>query len=514
MHSRVRFPATVGSFLSLRMRLRAFHRGLRWQPGWLGWIVGVLFLSLTLSRFLEATEDRSPRPPNILMIITDDQGEWTLGCNGNPDAMTPHLDQLASQGMQLKKAFAVTPVCSPSRLATMTGRYASEFGISDWIDPKTEPHLGIPSATPTWPKRLQDAGYRTGLIGKWHLGTQPAFHPTLFGYQSFSGFLGGGIATKNPLLEVDGETKSQTGLSVELITSMAIAFLEQSKQQHPWCLSVHYREPHAAYLPVEESIWSRYESKEVALPEYPNLDRELVKRKMRAYLASIAGVDQQVGRILKRLDDLGMRQETLIVFTSDHGYNLGHHGLEFKGNAYWRLEQPPAQEWPGIAAECRPNLFDTSLRVPAIVCWPEVIPSGGLCHELTTNLDWFPTFCEAAQIPLNHDEQTTMRGKSLLPFWRDSNAQTATKELFFEYSMHHGSTADMRAIRTTDWKFVRDFRYEGRVELYDLRTDPEERSNLADSNQAIHQSQRRQLEERLMEHLKQIADPIVATASR
>jgi len=449
---------------------------------------------------------RENRRPNVLMIVTDDQGAWSMGCSGNRDAHTPNMDRLAAEGVFLSQAFAVTPVCSPSRVATLTGRYASEFGIYDWINPATEPQVGLDRSASTWPEQLLAVGYRTGLVGKWHLGVQPHHHPSKFGYGDFAGFLEGGVNTLDPILTIDGLTRKRSGLCVDLLTDLALEFMQKSDPR-PWCLSLHYRAPHSSYLPVDQDVWRSFVDKSVNLEDYPGLDRDLMTTKMREYLASVADIDRNLARILHFLDDRQLSDNTLVIFTSDHGYNLGHHGLEFKGNAHWRLSEAPAKKWPEIAAGRRPNMFDTSLRVPALVRFPGRITAGMQLDTLTTNLDWYPTICEAAGIPASMFEQVPLRGQSLWPELTGMPERPGlSKELYFEYSMHHGSQAAMRAIRTERWKYMRDFKHAGRIELYDLHNDPDESQNLAADPSEPHRQLISAFDAKLAEKMHEIRD--------
>ncbi|MEZ6135810.1 MAG: sulfatase-like hydrolase/transferase [Pirellulaceae bacterium] len=460
------------------------------------------------------SQDAPPRP-NILMIITDDQGEWTLGATGNRDAVTPNMDRLAREGTRLSNAFVVTPVCSPSRVATITGRYASEFGILDWINPNSEQHLGLDAEAMTWPRLLADVGYRTGLVGKWHLGLQPHHHPTAFGYESFAGFLEGGNSTRNPTLSIDGVSRVREGLCVDLLTDLAIDFIQQAPDERPWCLSLHYRAPHGAYLPVQEEVWEHFREKPVQIADYPDLDRSLVSEHMREYLASIADIDRNLQRVLDLLDELQVASNTLVIFTSDHGYNLGHHGLEYKGNAYWRLNQEPRKIWPEVAAKRRPNMFDTSLRVPAVIRWPGHVPAGKTVEAWTSNLDWFPTLCEIAGVDSAKTGEVPLRGQSLWPALRGEAATipASGNEMYFEYSMRHGSQTDMRALRTDDWKYMRDFKNPGRVELYNLRQDPGELENLAHLKTPEVQTLISKFDARLAAKMHEISDPLVSSIS-
>ncbi|MYA80713.1 MAG: sulfatase-like hydrolase/transferase, partial [Acidobacteriia bacterium] len=146
----------------------------------------------------------SPRPasrPNIVFIFTDDQAPWALGASGYPHALTPNIDRLFNEGAYLVNAFTTKPVCSPSRAGLMASRYGSELGLTEWIHPRREPELGLDPTVVTWPEVLQRNGYRTGLVGKWHLGVPDRYHPTRTGFEYFMGFRTGGTTPSNPVLE-------------------------------------------------------------------------------------------------------------------------------------------------------------------------------------------------------------------------------------------------------------------------------------------------------------------------
>ena len=167
----------------------------------------------------------------------------------------------SKKGPYLVNSFVVTPVCSPSRASLMTSRYGSELKITDWIHPRKEADLGLEPGTPTWPQLLRDAGYRTALIGKWHLGTQDRFHPSVFGYADFFGFREGGAKVIHPLLEVEGEQRIVRGLTTDILTDEAIRWLRlHDPESAPFALSLHYRAPHAPWLPLRDEDWSDFES--------------------------------------------------------------------------------------------------------------------------------------------------------------------------------------------------------------------------------------------------------------
>ena len=442
--------------------------------------VGGLFaLFLACTGFVNAADQ-----PNILFIYTDDQAAWALG-SVNPDFHTPNLDRLFAQGAVLANAFVTTPVCSPSRVGLLTSRYGSEVGITDWINPRGGEHqrkeedLGLDPALPTWVRQLRDAGYATALVGKWHLGTQDRFHPSEFGYEQFIGFRAGGNKVESPELEVDGEPRVVPGLTTDVLTDFAVDVLRDVADKEPFLLSLHYRAPHAPWRPVAEADDAPYAGRELTLPnpDVPNLDTERIERIMREYAASVTGLDRNVGRLLGVLEELGLAQNTIIVFTSDHGYNIGHHGLLHKGNGGWITTDKrdiPFHD-PRVT---RPNMFDTSLRVPAVVVWPGKIKAGTAVDEVVTNLDWYPTLLRLAG--LEPPAEATIHGRDFSPLLRGEDI--AWEDAFYgEYAQHHYTEADLRMWRTPEWKLVRDFLRPGHDELYHLARDPGETRNLIDA---------------------------------
>lgn len=437
--------------------------------------------------------------PNILFILTDDQAAWAVGASGNPDAITPNLDRLFSQGAVLTNSFVVTPVCSPSRASLLTSRYGTELGITDWLNPRggpyqrAEPDLGLDARLPTWVRQLNEAGYATGLIGKWHLGLKNEFHPTRFGYDQFIGFREGGRTPADPMLEVNGVETQFQGLTVDILTDHAMAFIREHASGRPFLLSLHYREPHAPWLPVADDDRAPYDGRAISIPnpDFPDLDIERVERSMKEYLASVRAIDRNVGRLLGLLDELGLARNTVVVFTSDHGYNIGHHGIIHKGNASWiRTANRGLREYdPSIA---RPNMFDTSIRVPTAVRWPDVIQPGTVITETIPNLDWYPTLL--AMAGLGPQAGARIYGRNFLPLLKGERIPW-DNDLYGEYSQHHYTEADLRMLRTPEWKLVRDMKNQGRDELYHLTVDPDETRNVIDDPE--YAEIRRQLEGKL-----------------
>ena len=468
-----------------------------------------LGLLLALVSLLSACPLHATEKPNILFIFTDDQAPWALGLSKHPYAHTPHLDKLFQEGAYLVNAFTVTPVCSPSRASLMTSRYGSELGITDWLHPRNEPKKGLAADIPTWPKLLSDAGYRTGLVGKWHLGLLDEQHPTVFGFQYFMGFRSGGSVPKDPVLEVNGVTKKVMGLTPDILTDDAMKFIQKNKEQ-PFLLSLHFRAPHARWLPVAEEDWKPFADLDpkVPHPDYPKLDTKRVKKMTREYLASVASVDRNVGRLLKLLDEENLREKTIVIFSSDHGYNMGHNGIWHKGNGHWVLTDPP----PGtknIPRGQRPNLYDHSLRVPTAIRWPGVIKPGTVVPETMSNLDWFPTILEMADVQL--PAKVLVRGKSFVPVLQGNvkAKEDWNNDFYAEYSTKHQSRTHMRGYRTPRFKLIRDFLNDGRDELYDLQNDSEEKQNLILSEEESIQQIRDELDRKIREQMKKLNDPVL-----
>ncbi len=438
--------------------------------------------------------------PNIIFIQTDDQAAWALGASGNRDAYTPNLDRFFREGAYLKNAFVATPVCSPSRASLMTSRYGTEVGITDWINPTIEPEIGLSPEVMIWPKLLAQSGYYTGLIGKWHLGTQDRFHPTQFGFNFFMGFREGGISTKDPKLEIAGQPKQLQGFTVDIVTDDAVRFLRDHQHQ-TFFLMLNYREPHTAYLPVRDEDWAKVKDIDPKVADYPDLDVARAKKAMREYLASVAAIDRNIGRLLATVDELKLHEDTIVVFTSDHGYNIGQHGIWHKGNGHYILNANKTVP-NGDKSIQRPNVFDTSLRTPTAIRWPRRIKAGTEIKHTISNLDWFPTMLSLAGIP--RPKGLLIRGHDFSPLLAGKRVKW-DNDLYVEWSQHHYTQTHLRMYRTPEWKLVRDFLNAGKDELYNLKADPDENKNLIGdpATNAI----RQKLETKLLAKMRANNDP-------
>jgi len=469
------------------------------------WTVRFLLVFGMVLSSLVSAKGSDVRKPNVVFILTDDQAPWALGLSGHPHADTPHLDKLFKQGMWLKKSYVVTPVCSPSRTSLMTSRYGSELGVTDWIHPRNEPDLGLNPKTVTWTEAMQSAGYRTGLVGKWHLGVPDKFHPTKTGFDYFMGFRTGGNKVIRPTLEVNGEDQQVDGYTYDILTDDALRFIDRNKDR-AFLLCLHYRAPHTAWLPQPDSDRKPFENLDPKIPnpDYPNLDVERVKRMTRDYLGSVKGIDRNVGRVLKHLDQLRLSENTIVVFTSDHGYSMGHNGIWHKGNGHWALKPAPPVTNPNIPRNQRPNMYDNSIFVPTAIRWPGKIAPNSTLDLPVANLDWYPTLLNLTDVPLPKGE--TIRGRDITPALMGKDIEWPDV-CYGEYSTHHQSKTHMRMIRTSNWKLVRDFLNPERDELFDLKNDPSESRNVI--GQKKNAGVARELHTQILTRMKAVKDPVL-----
>jgi uncharacterized sulfatase len=211
---------------------------------------------------------------------------------------------------------------------------------------------------------------------------------------------------------------------------------------------------------------------------------------------------------MQTLKEQGLDENTIVIFTSDHGYNTGHHGIFHKGNASWMLKENPPAQWSDINANRRPNMFDQSLRVPAIVRWPKVVKPGTVVERTVSHLDWYPTLLAMTGTAASSPDP--VRGRSIVPLLKGEPIAWSD-DLYCEYSMREGATVDMRCWRTPEWKLSIDFRHRDRDEMFDLRHDPAESTNLIRSDRRDVQEMRESLTQKIRAKMKEIGDPLFAT---
>lgn len=403
---------------------------------------------------------------NVMVILTDDQGPWALGCAGNEEIITPNLDRLAASGTRFSRFFCTSPVCSPARASLLTGMIPSQHGVHDWIRGGNSGQAAIPylAGLRTYSEILASHGYACAISGKWHLGdserAQAGFRHW-FVHES-----GGGHYYDAPMVK-QGKVVHVPGYVTTAITDDALSTLDSLvRGEQPWYLSVHYTAPHSPWLnehPAElAALYSECDfSSCPEEPPHPWLEPRSVpgsvwlerRENLRGYYAAVTGVDREVGRLIDALDSHGVREDTLVWFLSDNGFNCGHHGIWGKGNGTFPM-----------------NMFDTSVCVPAIASCPGHVPAGLVRDDLISGYDFAPTLLD--YLGLNPDELTSRRpGHSQAHLLRPGHgSERESVVVFDEYG-------PVRMIRTERWKYVRRYPY-GPDELYDLEDDPDEWFNL------------------------------------
>jgi len=430
--------------------------------------------------------------PNIIFILSDDQGPWALGCAGNPEIQTPYLDQLAAQGMRFTNFFCTSPVCSPARASLLTGRMPSQHGVHDWIrDGNVGPEaVDYLAGQLGYTEILAANGYTCGLSGKWHLGD--SYQPQKAFSHWYVHEQGGGPYYNAPMIR-DGQPTADPRYLTDLITDDALDFIDDhADADAPFYLGVHYTAPHSPWIdnhPPE--LLALYD--ECAFescpqePKHPWVKPDILaeawanpRASLQGYFAAVTAMDKNIGRILEKLDALGIRKDTLIFFTSDNGFNCGHHGIWGKGNGTFPQ-----------------NMFDNSVKVPAIISHRGVIEEGGVCDALLSGYDFMPTLLAYVGHP--HPDAATLPGRSFLPHLRGEVAEE------HEHIVVYDEYGPVRMVRTAAWKYIHRYPY-GPHELYDLVNDPDERRNLVAEH--VHADQLVAMRARLEEWFVRYSDPL------
>lgn len=419
--------------------------------------------------------------PNILFIISDDQGYWSLGCTGNKEIITPNIDRLAAEGMRFDQFFCASPVCSPARASLLTGCIPSQHGVHDWLRDDDERQAAIEylAGQYSYTKALAAAGYDCALSGKWHMGASARAQQGFSHW--FSHKSGGGPYYGAPIYK-NGELYREERYVTDAITDDALEFLESRRGEgRPFYLHVGYTAPHAPWLHNHPKQYTDlyqdcpFESVP-HLPRHPNsiyLTDEVAKDEranLIGYYAAVTAMDAGIGRLLEKLEQLGMAEDTLVVFTSDNGFSCGHHGFWGKGNATFPL-----------------NMYEESVKVPLIARHTSRIPAGRVCSALVSAYDFMPTLLDYVDVPAADPERRP--GVSFAPALRGQEfSQHEEVVVLDEYGPN-------RMLRSREFKYVARYPY-GPNELYDLKNDPGETMNLlaAGGYEALEQQLRRRLE--------------------
>jgi N-acetylglucosamine-6-sulfatase len=422
------------------------------------------------------------RRPNIILILTDDHSYDAAGFMGHPFLETPNLDRMSRDGVVFENAFVTTSLCSPSRASILTGRYAHRHGVVDNYSP-------VPSTLHFFPESLQKAGYRTAFVGKWHMGDTD---DPQRGFDRWVSFKGQGTywsdghgtsrvvpQTSNDGYNIDGRRVPQRGYITDELTDYALDWLAHLEGNAPFFLYLSHKAVHSDFVPADRHR-GRYADRVMPLPAtYPNTPENYDDKPMwlknqrnsrhgvdyafnlkdfdlqayqRRYCETLLAVDESLGRIFQHLERRGDLGSTLILYMGDNGYQLGEHGLIDKRTAY-----------------------ETSMRIPLLVQWPDVLPAGTRVRPMVANIDIAPTLLAVAgAAPLGEVD-----GRDFLPLargadvpWRDA----LLYEYFWEWN--YPQTPTLHAIRTDRYKYIRSHGLWDINELYDLRADPGETTNL------------------------------------
>jgi arylsulfatase A-like enzyme len=400
------------------------------------------------------------RQPNIIFIVSDDLGYADLGCYGGREAgfgpVSPHIDALAAGGLRLTEGYANSPVCTPTRFALMTLRYQYRLrgGMEEPINSKSKGSttLGLPTNMPTLPSLLREAGYATGLIGKWHLGYPPTFGPLRSGYDEFFGIMAGGVdyfthcsGKGDHDLYIGEESHREVGYLTDVLSGRAVDYVQRmapkTDKDQPFFLSLHYTAPHWP--------WETRDDAQLAA-EIGNLFH-LDGGNVESYRRMIHHMDEGIGQLVAALRETGQLDNTLIVFTSDNG------GERFSDN------------WPLVGGKM--DLTEGGIRVPWIAHWPAVIPASSVSAQHCMTMDWSATLLDVGGGKAHPDYP--IDGVSLAAVLRDP---THSFERPLYWRMNH---RDQRALRLGDWKYLKVDEHEY---LFNIKQDARERANLAAKN--------------------------------
>ncbi|WP_299530121.1 sulfatase-like hydrolase/transferase [Ulvibacterium sp.] len=381
----------------------------------------ILFLSV----FFVLGQKKVSEKPNVILILTDDQGWADVNCYGAKDLHTPNMDKLAREGVRFTQFYAAASVCSPSRASMLTGLNPHAAGLPGNAS-STKGEEGMPSNRFTLAEMMKQAGYATGHVGKWHLGYTPETMPNGQGFDYSYGHMGGCIdnyshffywhgPNRHDLWENGTEIWADGKYFPDLMATQAETFIDQHKKT-PFFLYYAINLPHYPLQPDEK--WRNY---------YNGLESP-----RKEYAAFVSTIDERIGKLLKKLEDLGLRENTIIIFQSDHGYSKEERTFGGGGSA-------------GPFRGAKFSLFEGGIRVPAIISWKGHLPENTSRNQMALNIDWFPTIAELCGItaPVN------LEGRSLVPILKNNTRPSEHQTFIWQ---NNGSWA----VRKDNWKLIGD----------------------------------------------------------
>lgn len=424
-------------------------------------ICASLLFVLVLAHLRGFADDR----PNVVFILTDNQGAWTLGCYGNSDIKTPHIDRLANEGIRFTRALSSNPVCSPTRATFLTGLIPSQHGVHCFLDPK---YMMGPQAYNTLREFrsigeiLADQGYVCGLSGKWHLGDN--INPS----EGFTSWITKPDGSTREFYDQDiienGKVSKVAEYTTDLWTRRGCQFIETNRDK-PFFLFLAYNGPYVLGQMMSASSRNRhvetyrnhhFKSFPVdAMHPWQHANKQFHNQQiaMERTACEVSGVDDGVGQVMSTLQRLGLDEKTLVVYASDQGWMGGQNGI-----------------W-GMGDHTRPiGAHELMMQIPFIFRQPGTILPGRTSDVLISNYDFLPTILGQLDIPENFANQPTSPGRDFSPILRGEVFEDREQAIFYEMET-------TRAIRTNRWKYVARFP-EGPFELYDMIVDPQERFNL------------------------------------
>lgn len=429
-----------------------------------------------------AQSDRAQqRPPNIIFILIDDLRWDDFGAAGHhPFVKTPNIDRIANEGALFRNAFITAPLCSPSRASFLTGQYAHTHGITDNVDRSAASHKLI-----TFPLLLQQSGYTTAFIGKWHMGNDDSQRP---GFDRWVSFKGQG-SYLDPEINEDGKEMKPSGYITDLLTGYAVEFIKR-RHDKPYLVYLAHKAIHPEvmqhddgsvnladaerFIPAERhrSLFTGEKIRRRPSAMRPPTGKPALERKIGdlpplgantatrdeavlGRLRSLMAVEEGVGELLKALKETGELDNTVIVFASDNGYFYGEHGLSVE----------------------RRLAYEESIRMPLLIRYPKGVKAGTVRNEFALNIDLAPTLLELAGISVPN----TMEGRSLVPLLTGAKTEWRKSFLIEYYSdrvFPRIRQMGYKAVRNERWKYIHYFELEGMDELYDLKADPYEMRNI------------------------------------
>ena len=433
----------------------------------------LLLLSFYLLTYVFAQNNSESSPPNILIIFTDDLGYGDLSIQGAIDMRTPNIDNIAKQGMIFKQFYANSPVCSPSRASLLTGKYPDMVGVPGVVRQVEEKSWGyFDENAVTLPQMLNEAGYHTGMIGKWHLGYEKPNIPNSKGFQHFKGFLGDMMDDYWTHLRHDvnwmrdNETEiTPEGHATDIFTDWTIDYLkERQVKQQPFFLYLTYNAPHFPIQPPQE--W---------LDKVQQREQNITEKRAKN-VAFIEHLDFNIGRVMKALKETGLDDNTLVIFTSDNGGAL----------RYAQSNSP--------LRGSKQQMYEGGIRVPFFASWKGKIAAGSTSDNIGMLMDLLPTFCKVAEKEVTH----AIDGISLLPTLLGEEQVTDDRHLFWvrREGWDYGGQA-YYAARYKGYKILQNSAYEP-LEFFNIAEDALEKAPLNSEDSKVY----RKLRMALQEHIK------------